>query len=212
MLVVVSCCLSAAAQSGLPTPNPISPNGPSPLFPEFKWSAVPGAEFYIIRLWTEDNPSCPGRNEPSQMTAKGNPHTFFYGYDVCDANTCGVVYKFLTNRVTKPVSSVTGQPVLFPQQLTSKGAEEAALKEGGSMAVGAVLPYPILPFARACGNPDGRTHNGRLYVWKWSVQAVAALNEKASEWGKKSPQSQPMSYWHDESQPSRPAPEPKPHP
>ncbi len=213
-LIFASCCLLAAAESGLQTPNPISPKGPSPLYPEFKWSAVPGAEFYVLRVWTEANRGCPGRDEPTANGEKSNPLTYFYSPEVCDANTCGVAYNPKLPGVKSPV---TGRPVQTqPQPLNA--AREAAQKEGGgnsSSFIQGHAPPAILTFARACG-PDGKTHDGRLYVWRWSVQAVAALNAKTSEWGKESPQSQQMSYSRAESLPPRPAPapapEPKPHP
>ena len=211
-LVFVSCCLLTAADSGLQAPNPISPNGPSPLHPEFKWSAVPETEFYILRVWMEDNPGCPGRDETGVFGELHNPYTYFYSPEICDVHTCGV-YSPDGSRVESPV---TGRfPGVKPQPLSA--ARKAALKEGGdSWSFGrGNIPAPINFYARTCG-PDGKTHNGRLHVWKWSVQSVAALNAKTSEWEKKSPQSQKMSYSRDDSLPSHPAPaptpEPKPHP
>ncbi len=196
VLLILPSILLLGASTDLSTPQPSTPNGPSAARPEFRWTAVPGAEFYVVRVWAQDIEVCPtgtgksyGLHSPYVM--------FFSAAEMCDTTQCAFTFK-ANNFVESPITGRTlaAQPV---------GAQREATKKEENVKTLSTTP-PVIERARRC--------NGTPYVWRWAVQAVAGLNSTAKIWEKKSLQSAQLSYTLQEgSQPAPPpAPSPKPHP
>lgn len=127
LLVIPGFLLEAAPVGDLQTPRPISPIGPSSHWPQFKWTAVPRAEFYVLRLWVEDNLGCPGRDETSITGETHNPHTSFYSAtDMCNMTMCGVDIA-PSNHLKSPFTGRYEGHYPSPQT----AARAAAIRDGG---------------------------------------------------------------------------------
>lgn len=178
---------------GLDAPNPVSPKGSSPQEQVFEWSAVAGAQDYVIRQWVVDDMACPGKKELSFGGEKNNPYFAIFAAtpSLCSDTTCAVQNKAYTGFWNPR----TGAQLKYSSHI-------GVLVSPGSLRVG------YINRARACG-PGGKTHDGALHIWRWSVQAVSGWDAAKRDWSTKGPESVQTSYWLDE---GAPAPVPKPEP
>ncbi len=176
---------------GLDAPQPVSPKGGSPQEPLFEWTAVAGAQDYVIRKWIVDDMACPGVKEMSFGGEKNNPYFAIFAAtpSLCSDTTCAVQRK---------------APAFWNPQT---GAQfNYSTHTGVLVGRPGALSWPYIHRAKACG-PGGKSHDGALHVWRWSVQAVSGWDAAKRDWSVKGPESVQTSYWLDE---SAPAPPPKP--
>lgn len=226
----------------LGTPVGEKPSGPAPEWTEFRWSPVPGADHYMLRIWTTDEILCNSEEMRSPIggSAQYSPYVLVLPAYLCNGSECGFFQKGNQTKATVTNASygaVSTDPIALPAartEVAKSGGDAKAVRHSAEGFVpvhrfshscnGGVQP-PIPPPAR-CGNRDDKNHgicqwsyprNGPLIEWRWTIQALAGWNATTKTWAKEGVQSNPVMYHLEENPPKQqptpaPTPEPKPHP
>jgi hypothetical protein len=223
------------ALSQLGTPVGEKPSGPAPKWTEFRWSPVPGADHYMLRVWTTDYLFCSwedARYTTPNTSAQYSPYILVLPAYLCNESECGFFQKGVSTVATvthRVYPAVYADPIAFP------AARAEVAKSGGNANAVAHSTEGLVPlhsFSRTCNGgvqpPQPPQNNlpikkwnyprtGPLIEWRWTIQALAGWNATTKTWAKEGAQSNPVMYYLEEAPPKQPptptpTPEPKPHP
>jgi len=235
-LVSLFCPFYALGQLGVPIGE--KPSGPEPTWTEYRWTTVPGAEYYMLRLWVKDQRICSSAEQPAANSGESryNPYVSVFPALLCNEEECGIRQDSLRGIMVPTTKNI---PMWFPtSDKVSWNAARAEVSRTAGQAHGqpghsAPGFIPVLHYSRncsekfvppppaRCGNRDDKNHgicewgsprNGPLIEWKWTIQALAGWDSTTETWAKKGAQSSPVMYTLAENVPPQPPPKPAPPP